>query len=73
MSFLKNLRLSKGLSLNDVAKEVGVSAAQLSRVERGVAGGSPALAERLVRFFGRKKITEEHILYPERFAKKEAA
>jgi transcriptional regulator with XRE-family HTH domain len=53
-----------GWTLDFVAKRVGVSAAQISRVEDGKVGASPELADRLATFFG-KTMSREQILYPE--------
>lgn len=70
---LRIARQTLGLTLSDVAthRTVATDITNLSRVERGLQK-SVALAERLVRYFAERKVTltEEQILYPERFPEK---
>lgn len=73
MTPLRAIRKKRKLTIYDVARAVDVRPGTISKIERGMAGASSELAERLVTFFGRPAITEEKILYPERFANKEAA
>ena len=61
---LKRMREEKGLSAEAVAVAVGVSQAAVSRVENGKAKASPALADRLAKYFG-NAMTRDQILYPE--------
>ena len=65
---LRRVRLEKGKTLNDVADATGIKVPNLSLMERGQMGITPRNAELLVEFLGRDAITEEMILYPERFA-----
>lgn len=48
MSKLREYRLSKGLSQDDVAKAVGVQKAMISRIEQGKRVASMGLVSRLV-------------------------
>lgn len=70
---LKRVRRELGIKQETIAAALGVSQAHISCVENRKERASPDLAERIVRFFGREQITEEQILYPQRFADKEAA
>ncbi len=63
---LRALRRKRRLTLVRVAKGVKTDPTNLSRIERGMQK-SPELAEKLVKYFGRKALTEEQVLYPERF------
>lgn len=69
MTPLKNIRTERGLSIYDVAKGVECTASTISRIESGKQGVSPILAERLAIFF-EGAITEEQIIYPDRFVTK---
>lgn len=64
---LRRLRLSRGLSLRDVANAVGADDSSISRIETGKQKPSPELAQRIVEYFGSRRLTELHILYPERY------
>lgn len=64
---LRKARQAKHLSLAEVAAVAQLTVAQLSRIERGMSGTSPAVAALLAEFFGPKHINEMQILYPERF------
>ncbi len=61
MSPLRQARLAKGLTTYDLAKEVGVSAASISRMERQLQYPSIATAARLASFLD---LTLEQILMP---------
>lgn len=78
MTPLKKARIAKGWRLSDVVERLAqigeaTDTSNLSRLERGVQRASPQLAESLVRVFGKRAITEIHVLYPERFTEKTAA
>lgn len=64
---LKAIRMKRKLTQKLLAAAVGVTQAHISAVENGVDRASPELAERLVAVLGRPSITEEEILYPERY------
>lgn len=49
---LRDARLARNLTLNDVAIAVGVDAGNLSRIERGVQSPGTRLALRLNDFYG---------------------
>lgn len=70
---LKEARAKKKLSIRALADAVGVSAPHISNIETMKVGVSAELAERLVEALGRDSITEEQILYPERFMTEKAA
>lgn len=61
--------------LADRLAAVGESAdvGNLSRIERGIQRPSAQMAENICRVFGRKSLTEIHVIYPERFAEHAAA
>jgi len=69
---LKKVRKSTGISIAEISRNfkvqgfTGSSDGHLSKVERGIQQASPALAEALSTYFG-GKVTEEQILYPERY------
>lgn len=69
---LRAIRTARQLSLATVATATGLDTGNLSRIERMTQQASPATAEALSNYFGRE-ITEEQILYPERFVAKETA
>lgn len=64
---LKLIRKKRGKTQEDVANAVGVSQAHISSLEANKERASPDLAEKLAEYLGRDLITEEQILYPERF------
>lgn len=68
---LKKLRESKGLSQSEVAAAVGLSQSGYHRIETPLTSQASAEnAEKIARCkFFRRLITEEMILYPERFKK----
>ncbi|MBU0593344.1 MAG: helix-turn-helix domain-containing protein [Gammaproteobacteria bacterium] len=63
---LKQVRIKRGQTLNDVAQAVGTDSGNLSRIENQKQTASPDLAEKLAKHFG-YEVTEIQILYPERF------
>lgn len=71
MTPLRIARKKKKLTQQQLAQSVGVSQAHISMVESGVDRASAKLAEKLVTVIGRQWITEEKILYPERFVGQE--
>lgn len=78
MTPLKKARKAKGWRLADVVDRLAAigeetDTSNLSRLERGMQRASPQLAEKLVRVFGKRSITEIHVLYPERFIEQTAA
>lgn len=68
MTPLKAARRKQRLTQKTLAAAAGVTQAHISAVENGVDRASAELAERLVAALGRHSITEEEILYPDRFA-----
>lgn len=62
MSPLRKARLARGLSIYELADAVGISAASISRLERGIQSTSPATAARLAELFG---LTLAQVLLPE--------
>lgn len=64
MSAVEKARRELKLTIYDVAKKAEMSAANVSRIEKGKQGCSVASAARLAKVLG---ISEEMILYPERF------
>ena len=78
MTPLKKARKDKGWRLVDLVdrlKEIGeeTDTGNLSRIERGLQRASPQMAESICKVFGRKALTEIHVLYPDRFSEKTAA
>lgn len=73
MSPLMSARKRAGMSIGAVARKVGVTPTHISKLERNKGGCSPKLAEKLFCLLAHCGLTEEQILYPERFADKEAA
>lgn len=67
MSPLKKARIKQGLTIYEVAKKAGLRAPSVSRIERGYST-SAKTAERLARAV--PGISEEMVLFPERFQKK---
>lgn len=61
------VRESKGQTIVDVCRAVGVDPGNLSRLENGKQKASVEVAEKLAKHFA-GGITEMEILYPERFA-----
>lgn len=62
---LRTRRIRASLTLAQVSEAVGLSQAQLSRIETGAFRASPDAAERLAKYFG--DLSEIEILYPERY------
>jgi transcriptional regulator with XRE-family HTH domain len=56
--------MKRGETVAEVASAVDVAQPQLTRVENGVSKASPALADRLARYFG-EPLTRDQVLYPE--------
>lgn len=78
MTPLKKARKAKGWRLSDVVERLAAigevtDTGNLSRIERGTQRTNPQMAESLCKVFGRKSLTEIHVLYPERFADQSAA
>ena len=71
MTPLRRARTYARKTLKEVAEALGIDPATLSRIERGDAQASARLAESLANFFGRA-VSEEQILYPERFVERGA-
>lgn len=69
---LRRARKARGMTQEDLARAVGVTQTHISCIETMAERASPDLAARLVAVLGRQLISEEQILYPERFAKKAA-
>lgn len=67
MTPLKAARKREKLTQQALAASSGVTQGHISAVENRVQRASPGLAARLVAVIGRQAITEEEILYPERF------
>lgn len=67
---LREARSAKGMSLSALAQTIKTDIGHLSRIERGEAAASPALAENIVEAIGLDLIHEMQILYPERFKAK---
>jgi transcriptional regulator with XRE-family HTH domain len=63
---LKNARLKRSQTLDEVASAVSTDSGNLSRIENAKQRASPELAEKLVKHFG-FALTEIEIIYPERF------
>lgn len=69
MTPLQKARLVLGETVEDMARELGIDKAHLSRLERQKAGCSVEVAERIVRVFRRRGIEmdERHVFYPRRY------
>lgn len=65
---LRFVRMSLGLTQKQLARLVQVTQPHISALECGVQRPSSALAARLAQALGRQVITEEQLLYPERFS-----
>lgn len=63
---LKQVRLQREKTLQDVADAVGTDTGNLSRIERGTQVPSKVMAEKLAQYFD-NEVTETQIIYPERF------
>ena len=68
MNALRSARKLRSMSQVDLASMVGVTQGHISSLETMDERASAALAEKIVVVLGRDLITEEQILYPERFA-----
>lgn len=71
MSPLRAARKKRKLTQQQLAMAVGVTQSHISSVETGMDHASAQLAEKLVAVIGRQWISEEEILYPERFIRQE--
>lgn len=67
MTPLRAARKKVKLTQQKLAVSVGVTQAHISAIENRVDRASAELAARLVAVIGRQVISEEEILYPERF------
>ena len=67
MTPARKARKALGLTIYDIGEKAGVSAATVSRIEREKQESTPETAARLAKVLN---ITEEQILYPERFSQK---
>ncbi|WP_079435669.1 helix-turn-helix transcriptional regulator [Zoogloea sp. LCSB751] len=65
---LRFARVSLGLTQKQLARLVQVTQPHISALECGVQRPSSGLAARLAEALGRQVITEEQLLYPERFS-----
>ncbi len=70
---LQIARRKKKLSLRALAEAAGTTAAHICNLENMKARASAEMAEKLAAALGGELITEEQILYPERFIGKKAA
>ena len=64
---LRKARLDSGMTLPELATKAGISKGQLSQIETGKGHTTAQTAARLAEALGRERVTEEQILYPERF------
>lgn len=62
---LKQVREKSGKTAAQVARAVGVTQVQISRIENGKSTPRPELAKRLAAYFG--NITRDQILFPEEY------
>lgn len=69
---LRNARESRRLTVKEVADVVGTDQGALSRIERQKQVCNLTIAEALTKFFANEKLTENHILYPQRYMAKKA-
>ncbi|MCE5182341.1 MAG: helix-turn-helix domain-containing protein [Betaproteobacteria bacterium] len=70
---LKLARKKAGKKQEELAAAAGVSQAHISCLENLTERASPVVAEKIAAYLGRDLITEEQILYPERFMEQQAA
>ncbi|QKK95763.1 helix-turn-helix domain-containing protein [Pseudomonas sp. 13159349] len=78
MTPLKKARKEKGWRLADLVERLQAvgevtDTGNLSRIERGIQRPSTRMAESICKVFGKRSLTEIHVLYPDRFAEKSAA
>jgi transcriptional regulator with XRE-family HTH domain len=69
---LRQARKANGWTLDELASRLEQSGAptdsgNLSRLERGKQSASTVLAEALAKVFGKRRLTEMQVLYPERY------
>lgn len=67
-STLRSVRRSHKLTLADLGRAVGLSAAQLSRIERNGCMARDT-ADRIAQYF-RRELTIEQVMFPERRVRK---
>jgi transcriptional regulator with XRE-family HTH domain len=72
-SYLRTIREDRDISLSHLAKAAGLDKGNLSKLERGLCRASPQTAEQIVAALGDPRLTELHILYPERFSRRMSA
>lgn len=78
MTPLRKARKEKGWRLADLVERLRAAGEEtdtgnLSRIERGIQQPSPKMAESICKVFGKRSLTEIHVLYPDRFQEKSAA
>ena len=78
MTPLKKARKEMGWRLADLVERLQAvgeitDTGNLSRIERGIQRPSTRMAESICKVFGKRSLTEIHVLYPDRFAEKSAA
>ncbi|WP_236238462.1 helix-turn-helix domain-containing protein [Pseudomonas faucium] len=78
MTPLRKARKEKGWRLADLVERLQAigevtDTGNLSRIERGIQRPSAKMAESICKVFGKRSLTEIHVLYPDRFADKTAA
>ena len=66
LSPLRRLRAKRGLTTIKVARDLEIDQGHYSRIERD-GKCSREVAEKIVEYFGRNRITELHVLYPARY------
>ncbi len=65
---LQKIRKENNLTLQELAKDLGIDPSNLSRIERGMQSASPQFAEKVCNKF-KGSISEIEILYPTRFSR----
>lgn len=78
MTPLRKARKENGWRLADLVERLRTvgeetDTGNLSRIERGMQQPSPKMAESICKVFGKRSLTEIHVLYPDRFQEKSAA
>lgn len=72
MTPLRYEREKRHLSVAQVSRDVGVDHSQYSKIELARLRATPAVAERIAKYFGHA-VTEMQILYPERYLSRPTA
>lgn len=67
-SLPKEARLSLGLTIDEAARKLGISAGYLSQIENGKRHITPQRAEQIAMIYGKSL---EDIFFPSRFCRKE--